>query len=73
MLMRLDPEKNTWERLGALFGGNGANHYVSRGALSARGNMVFGKIMAKPAGAYCVTLPDNPRGLRPDQYLRLWG
>jgi hypothetical protein len=73
MLLRLDPEKNTWERLGALFGGNGANHYVSRGALSAHGNMVFGKIMAKPAGAYCVTLPDHPRELRPDQYLRLWG
>jgi hypothetical protein len=73
MLLRLDPEKNTWERLGALFGGNGANHYVSRGALSAHGNMVFGKIMAKPAGAYCVTLPDHPRDLRPEQYLRLWG
>jgi len=73
MLMRFDPECGTWERLGALFGGQGRNHYVSRGALSARGNMVFGKILAKPAGAYCVTLPDHPRDLRPDQYLRLWG
>jgi len=73
MLMRFDPELGTWERLGALFGGNGSNHYVSRGALSAQGNMVFGKILAKPAGAYRVTLPDNPSDLNPNQYLRLWG
>ena len=73
MLMRFDPELGTWERLGALFGGNGSNHYVSRGALSAQGNMVFGKILAKPAGAYRVTLPENPRDLNPSQYLRLWG
>ena len=73
MLMRFDPECGTWERLGALFGGQGANHYVSRGALSARGNMVFGKILAKPAGAYRVSLPDHPHHLNPDQYLRLWG
>ena len=73
MLMRFDPELGTWERLGALFGGNGSNHYVSRGALSAQGNMVFGKILAKPAGVYRVSLPEQPRDLQPDQYLRLWG
>ena len=73
ILMRFDPELGTWERLGALFGGNGANHYVSRGALSARGNMVFGKILAKPAGVYRVTLPNQPLKLQSDQFLRLWG
>ena len=73
ILMRFDLECGTWERLGALFGGNGSNHYVSRGALSARGNMVFGKILAKPAGVYRVTLPNQPLKLQSDQFLRLWG
>ncbi|MFM8764608.1 MAG: hypothetical protein ACKOEZ_07210 [Spartobacteria bacterium] len=73
MLMRFDPAKSTWERLGPLFSDIGSDHYVSRGALSARGNMVFGKIMACPAGVYRVTLPDHPRSVRPWQYLRLWG
>jgi hypothetical protein len=35
--------------------------------------MVFGKILAKPAGVYRVSLPEQPRDLQPDQYLRLWG
>jgi hypothetical protein len=73
MLMRFDPERNTWERLGSLSSDKGLDYYVSRGALSARGNMVFGKILASPAGAYRVTVPDHPRALRPDQFLRLWG
>ena len=73
MLMRFDPDMNTWERLGSLFSDKNANHYVSRGALSARGNMVFGKILTRPAGAYRVTLPDHPSVVRPEQFLRLWG
>jgi len=73
MLMSFDPDKNTWERLGSLFSDKDANHYVSRGALSARGNMVFGKILTRPAGAYRVTLPDHPSIVRPEQFLRLWG
>jgi len=73
MLMSFDPDKNTWERLGSLFSDKDANHYVSRGALSARGNMVFGKILTRPAGAYRVTLPDHPSVVRPEQFLRLWG
>ena len=73
MLMRFDPDMNTWERLGSLFSDKDANHYVSRGALSARGNMVFGKILTRPAGAYRVTLPDHPSVVRPEQFLRSWG
>jgi len=73
MLMRFDPGKNTWERLGPLFSDRGRDHYISRGALSARGNMVFGKILTQPAGAYRITLPDHPHSVRPEHFLRLWG
>ena len=73
MLMRLDPQKNEWEALGTLSSDKGKNHYVSRGALSARGNMIFGKVLTKPAGAYLVTVPDHPRQPSADYYLRPWG
>ena len=49
MLMRFDPANNEWESLGPLSSKHGKNHYVSRGALSARGNMIFGKV-ARPSG-----------------------
>lgn len=73
MLMRLDPAKNEWESLGPLSSPHGKNHYVSRGALSAKGNMIFGKVLTKPAGAYLVTVPDHPRQPSADYYLRPWG
>ena len=73
MLMRFDPANNEWESLGPLSSKHGKNHYVSRGALSAKGNMIFGKVLTKPAGAYLVTVPDHPRDPSADYYLRLWG
>lgn len=71
--VRWDPATGEWESLGAFHSPVGANHYISRGALSARGNMIFGKILASPAGIYQAKVADHPSEVKPADYLRFWG
>lgn len=73
LLTRLDPDTGLWEDLMELSSEKGENHYVSRGAVTSSGTMVFGKIMTSPAGIYRLRVADCPPPNGPSQYLRLWG
>jgi hypothetical protein len=69
----MDPETGKTETLGRLFSDKGQNHYVSRGAVSSRGTMVFGKILTAPAGIYRARLQKLPAPQSASDYLRFWG
>ncbi len=72
-LVRFDPQHDHWEALGQLTSDKGGNHYVSRGAISKKGTLVFGKILTTPAGVYRVRAATPQPDLEPNQYLRFWG
>jgi len=72
-LLRITPDTLRIESLAHLGSEKGRNHYVSRGAVSAEGTMIFGKILASPAGVYRVRVDDHPKKLTTSDYQRLWG
>jgi hypothetical protein len=72
-LVRWNSTDRSWDVVGLLHSPVGRDHYISRGALSARGCMVFGKILASPAGLYRVFPDDASVALKPSDYLRYWG
>lgn len=69
MLCRVDLTTGAVEELCSLAPNS---HYVSRGAMDATGAMWFGRILAKPAGVFRVTLRQAPPP-QLSQCLRLWG
>ncbi len=72
-LLRITPDTLRIESLAHLGSEKGRNHYVSRGAVSAEGTMIFGKILASPAGVYRVRVDGHPKKLATSDYQRLWG
>jgi len=73
VLMQWEAVSGAWESLGSLSSDRGQDHYVSRGAVSARGTMIFGKILTSPAGVYRTRIAGYPAMVSPRDYLRFWG
>ncbi|MCZ7646753.1 MAG: hypothetical protein M5U26_15945 [Planctomycetota bacterium] len=74
LVIRLDPESGKQEDFAILRRPDGmAAHYVSRGAMDARGDLFFGNIAGMPSGIFRLPMnartPPDPRAFP----LRKWG
>lgn len=73
VLMRHHPHTGEKQEVCLLGTAKGHNHYVSRAAIDQHGHLIMGKILTRPSGVYCVSLPGNKAVIPLDKIIRYWG